>query len=68
MTQKQKVSSDARTDVMLSADSIPPKPSKSGVQSQMDYNIVPQANTMTELSSKLSNLNDATKDSLLAAP
>lgn len=34
----------------------------------MDYNIVPQANTMTELSSKLSNLNDATKDSLLAAP
>jgi hypothetical protein len=52
----QQQNSDKNTNVMLSADSIPPKPSHSGVQSQMDYNIVPQANTMGELADKESQL------------
>lgn len=44
--QDKNETSDKRTDVMLTADSVPPKPSSNtGMQSEMDYAIVPQANT-----------------------
>lgn len=48
---------DKRTDVMLAATSTPPVPtSNTGVQSVMDYAIVPQADTRTELQDKRSQL------------
>jgi len=49
--------SDKRTDVMLTPNELPPKPSvNTGVQSEMDYKIVPQANTMQQLQDNVSNL------------
>ncbi len=57
--QQAASTSDKRTDVMLTADSVPPKPSvNTGVQSEMDYKIVPQANTMQQLQDNSSKLRD----------
>jgi RHS repeat-associated protein len=53
----QQTASDKRTDVMLSATSVPPKPSTTeGAQFEMDYKIVPQANTMQQLQDNYSRL------------
>jgi RHS repeat-associated protein len=57
--------SDKRTDVMLAATSVPPKPtSNTGTQSVMDYAIVPQANTRQELQDRQGELryDKATQD------
>jgi len=44
---------------MLTADSVPPRPSSNtGMQSEMDYSIVPQANTLNELQDKRSQVSD----------
>jgi hypothetical protein len=44
---------------MLSADSVPPRPSSNtGMQSEMDYKIVPQADTMKQLQDNVSNVRD----------
>jgi RHS repeat-associated protein len=49
--------SDKRTDVMLAADSVPPRPAATeAAQFEMDYRIVPQANTMQQLQDNASNL------------
>jgi RHS repeat-associated protein len=49
--------SDKRTDVMLTPDSVPPQPEKvEGMQYEMEYSIVPQADTMQQLQDDVSNL------------
>jgi len=47
---------------MLSATSVPPKPSTTeGAQFEMDYKIVPQANTMQQLQDNYSRLQNDSK-------
>ena len=51
--------SDKRTDVMLTPDSVPPKPAVTeGAQFEMDYKITPQADTMKQLQDNVSNTRD----------
>ncbi len=58
LTQNASASqTDKRTDVMLTPDSLPPQPSVTeGAQFEMDYTIVPQANTIQQLQDNSSNL------------
>ena len=57
--QNTSSNSDKRTDVMLTPDSVPPKPAVTqGAQFEMDYKITPQADTMKQLQDNVSNTRD----------
>jgi RHS repeat-associated protein len=57
--QSASSSSDKRTDIMLSDNNVPPKPAlKEGAQFEMDYKIVPQADTMQQLQDNSISLRD----------